>query len=178
MNMNMNHIPLRKTQRGTVLVISLLLLVIMTMIGVTAMKTTTLDEQLAGNMRDRSLAFQAAESALRDGEVMMDDKLLDELRSFDGTDGLYYKGLNFPADVADSTVWVGTSSTEYSGDPLDDIATTPRYIADVVIDRGNLDMDLIADGAWDYAVIQLTSRGTGGSNQSQALLRTHFGKLY
>lgn len=56
------------SQRGAALVISLVFLVVMTLVGVTVMNTTTLQERMAGNTADRSIAFQAAESALREGE--------------------------------------------------------------------------------------------------------------
>lgn len=57
-----------RSQRGSALVISLVFLVVMTLIAVGAMRDTTLQERMAGNLRDRSLAFQAAEAALREGE--------------------------------------------------------------------------------------------------------------
>ncbi|MBN2700612.1 MAG: hypothetical protein JXR29_04080 [Methylothermaceae bacterium] len=55
-------------QRGAALVISLLMLLVMTVIGVAAMQTNLLEEKMAGNFRDMNLAFQAAEAALRDAE--------------------------------------------------------------------------------------------------------------
>ncbi len=55
-------------QSGAVLVISLIMLLLLTLIGASSMQTTTLEEKMAGNIRDRSLAFQAAESAIRDAE--------------------------------------------------------------------------------------------------------------
>ncbi len=55
-------------QQGAVLFVSLLLLLVMTLITVAAMQTTTLEESMAANLKDRNLAFQAAESALRDAE--------------------------------------------------------------------------------------------------------------
>lgn len=56
----------RHTQRGAVLIIALLFLTILTILGVTAMTATTFEERMAGNTRDLSLAFQAADAALRD----------------------------------------------------------------------------------------------------------------
>jgi type IV pilus assembly protein PilX len=56
----------RNRQRGAVLVIALLFLTILTILGVTAMTATTFEEKMAGNARDSSLAFQAADAALRD----------------------------------------------------------------------------------------------------------------
>lgn len=62
--------PLR-TERGAALVTSLVLLLVLTVIGVTAMMMTRMQERMAGNTRDLNLAFQGAEAALRDGESMI-----------------------------------------------------------------------------------------------------------
>jgi type IV pilus assembly protein PilX len=56
-------------KEGAVLIISLIMLLLLTIIGVTAIQTSSLEEKMAGNMRDQNLAFQAAESALRVGET-------------------------------------------------------------------------------------------------------------
>ncbi len=57
-----------KSQSGAVLLVSLIMLLLLTLIGVTGMQTAGLEEKMAGNMRDRNIAFQAAEAALRDAE--------------------------------------------------------------------------------------------------------------
>lgn len=59
--------PLRR-QRGIVLVVALIMLLLMTMAGLASMRGTTLEERMAGNWRDQNLAFQGAEAALRHGE--------------------------------------------------------------------------------------------------------------
>lgn len=58
-----------RRQSGAVLVIGLIILVVLTMLGVQGMRTNVAQERMAGNMRERNLAFQAAESALRSGEA-------------------------------------------------------------------------------------------------------------
>ncbi len=58
-------------QKGAVLLVSLIFLILLTIIGVTAMQTTTLQERMAGNTRDLNLAFQASEAALRGGEAWL-----------------------------------------------------------------------------------------------------------
>ena len=65
------NISLISRQRGVVLVTGLIFLVILTLLGVTAMQTTILEERMAGNLRDENLAFQAAEAALREGELFL-----------------------------------------------------------------------------------------------------------
>jgi type IV pilus assembly protein PilX len=63
---NQTSAPLRRRESGAVLVISLLFLVILTILGITAMWGSISEEKMSGNARDMNLAFQAAESALRD----------------------------------------------------------------------------------------------------------------
>lgn len=58
-------------QSGAALVVGLVLLVVITLVGVGAMQTTTLQEKMAGNLRDSNLAFQASEAALRDCEAVL-----------------------------------------------------------------------------------------------------------
>ena len=55
-------------ERGAALVISLVLLAVMTLFGVSMVNTTLLEERMTSNQRDTDIAFQAAESGLRDAE--------------------------------------------------------------------------------------------------------------
>ncbi|MFN3715835.1 MAG: PilX N-terminal domain-containing pilus assembly protein [Thiobacillus sp.] len=64
----MIRMNIRHRQRGVTLVLGLIFLVALTLLGVMAMKNTLLQERMAGGSRDRSLAFQAAEAALRDAK--------------------------------------------------------------------------------------------------------------
>lgn len=57
-----------KGQKGAVLVIGLIILVVLTLLGVQGMRTNVAQERMAANMRERNMAFQAAEAALRVGE--------------------------------------------------------------------------------------------------------------
>jgi len=56
-------------ERGAILIIALMFLVLLTIVGVASISSTTLEEKMAGNMREQVNAFQAAESALRDAEI-------------------------------------------------------------------------------------------------------------
>ncbi|WP_447753750.1 pilus assembly PilX family protein [Pseudomonas nicosulfuronedens] len=59
----------RQSERGAVLLVSLVMLVLLTLIGLAGMRMVQLEERMAGNLRDRQMAFQAAEAALRAGET-------------------------------------------------------------------------------------------------------------
>jgi type IV pilus assembly protein PilX len=69
MNVNIPFSSLSR-QRGASLLVVLLLLLIMTLLGLAILRTTLLEERMTANMLDRSLGFQAAESALREGEEL------------------------------------------------------------------------------------------------------------
>jgi type IV pilus assembly protein PilX len=60
-------------QRGVALIVVLILLLVMTLLGLSSMRGTVLEERMSGNMFDRGLAFQAAEAALREAETLIVD---------------------------------------------------------------------------------------------------------
>lgn len=60
----MNTAPLLR-QRGAVLVVGLIMLVVISLMGAVAYNVATQQERIAGNARDKMLAFEMAESALR-----------------------------------------------------------------------------------------------------------------
>ncbi len=51
-------------ERGTALIMSLVFLMILTILGITAMGTASLEEKMSGNTQETNKAFQAAESGL------------------------------------------------------------------------------------------------------------------
>ena len=58
-------------QRGLALVAVMLLLMVAMLMAVAGLRTVNLEERMAGHARDRQVAFQMAEAALRDGEQMI-----------------------------------------------------------------------------------------------------------
>lgn len=56
--------PPPSRQDGIVLVVGLVFLLVLTIIGVTSLRTTTLEQRMAGNMQQRTVAFQDAETRI------------------------------------------------------------------------------------------------------------------
>ena len=56
-------------QNGSALIISLLMLLVLTMLGITSMSTSTLEEKMAANDRNQKVVFQTSEIALVDSEA-------------------------------------------------------------------------------------------------------------
>ena len=57
-----------KYQQGVVLIVGLVMMLLLTVIGVAAIRGSGLQERMAFNMRERNVTFQAAESGIRDCE--------------------------------------------------------------------------------------------------------------
>ncbi|MDZ4730045.1 MAG: PilX N-terminal domain-containing pilus assembly protein [Xanthomonadales bacterium] len=58
-------------QSGFALIVGLVVLLLLTLIMLTALKLASLEERMAGNLRNQNIAFQAAESALREAEALI-----------------------------------------------------------------------------------------------------------
>lgn len=63
-------------QRGAALYVAMIMLLLLTLIGVSSMQVSTLQQRMATNFNDFALAFQRAEGVLRRGEFELQ-------RSFD-----------------------------------------------------------------------------------------------
>jgi type IV pilus assembly protein PilX len=64
----MNHVDSRRRQRGVTLIVSMILLMIMSLLAITSLRGTVMQERMSANTYDSDLAFQAAEAGLRLGE--------------------------------------------------------------------------------------------------------------
>lgn len=58
----------KRAQGGVALFVSLVFLLLLTIVGVSSMKSATLQEKMSGNTRFKTLTFQYAEAGLREGE--------------------------------------------------------------------------------------------------------------
>ncbi|MDR2259923.1 MAG: pilus assembly protein [Azoarcus sp.] len=57
-------------QRGATLIISMIMLTIVALLTITSLRATLQEERMSATTRDRDLAFQSAEAALRIGETV------------------------------------------------------------------------------------------------------------
>lgn len=172
-------------QRGAVLLVSLMILLIMTVIGIAAMSTTTMEEKMAANSQQRQQAFQAAETALRDAETWLTANItrVTDLSQFDGDGGLYASrpiaigaALAEPAfDIFSDSAWASNgvpSETLLSGQD------TPRYIIEYVGDFGS-DRPLL-DPTQGVQVaryaFRITAIGWSVDGTARYLLRSHYAR--
>lgn len=164
-----HEIKQKSRQRGVVLVTGLIFLVMMTLLGVTAMQATMLEEKMAGNLRDENLAFQAAEAALREGEMFLEQITLP---TFDGSNGLYHYA-SFPAP--DPITWSGwpTSGITITA-TLTGVASQPRYIIEQLVTvpsgtGGSVQQSATIMTSNMYRII---ARGVGGTETAVVILQS------
>ncbi|MDH4458570.1 MAG: PilX N-terminal domain-containing pilus assembly protein [Nevskia sp.] len=65
-----------KAQRGVVLLVGLIILVVLSLLAIASIRSTTLEERMTGNSQDQQIAFQVAEAALREAEAILGQPML------------------------------------------------------------------------------------------------------
>jgi type IV pilus assembly protein PilX len=164
-------------QRGAVLIVSLVFMLILTIIAATSMQSSTLQERMAGNAKDTKLAFQAAEAGLRVAEAALSQI---NVGPFDGSSGLYRLCAD-PKDTATACVepdWSKHSSVGWqvlATDVISYAAQPPEYFVEelgsVASENEILDSDKPITPLVFYRV---TARGYGISNRSMVVLSTTY----
>lgn len=171
------------TQRGISLVIVMIFLVILSVLGVSAMQGSSLSSRVARNASDRSLAFQAAEAALKDAErdvkyLRFDNSTCaptitgcraEKLRGGNGFDASCPTGLCDPTQIStpvweDSTKWASSGASvaygTYTGSAsLPVVGQQPRYLVEYL-------------PLGDTTVYRITAVGFGANTSSQVMLQT------
>lgn len=160
-------------QRGSALVVGLFILLVMTMIGVTGMQTTSMEEKMAGNMRDRNLAFQVAESALRSGEEFLGAASV--LPSFNNANGLYQPDNLVPHGwYKDDDTWWQTSGNvkSYSTTNFSSVAAGTAYVLEELPKVPEPTQSLEAGVPINANYIRVTARGVGGTTNAVVMVQS------
>jgi type IV pilus assembly protein PilX len=102
----------------------------MTLIGTAAMQVNSLEEKMTGNMRDKNLAFQAAESALRSAEATLNGPAALPPFVAAGTDGYYSENSPIPTQAAIYTdaFWTTNPVATSTINTLGNNIRPPQYI--------------------------------------------------
>ncbi|WP_454831867.1 pilus assembly PilX family protein [Pseudoxanthomonas wuyuanensis] len=68
-------LPPRANQRGAVLYIALVMLILLALIGIIGMQVSGLQEKMSANYRNTNLAFQNAEAQVRNAECFIESQI-------------------------------------------------------------------------------------------------------
>jgi len=161
-----------RAQRGSVLIVGLILLLVMTMLGLSNISGTTLQEKMAGNTRDRAISFSATETALRDAEIFAQTNGNLQIYT-NGTVG-YYDIESNPAPQPTESWGAGpTISIDVSvpGEPpLPPITAERRVEKQPNMPGPSLDIP----AAHDIEVFKTAARSTGPSGTAEVVLETSY----
>ena len=166
-----------RRQRGAVLIVSLVFMLILTIIASASMQSSTLQERMIGNAKDTNLAFQAAEAGLREAEAVLSQI---NVGPFDGTNGLYLQCAD-PTNTATACVepsWSNDTSLGWqvmAADVIPYSVKPPEYIIEELVSISSENAVLDADKPISPLIFyRVTARGYGASNRSMVVLSTTF----
>lgn len=169
-------------QRGVILVVALIMVLLMSIVGMASIRGSGLQESMVANMRDKNIAFQAAEAGLRAGEADLSGLSFNV--TFDDATKGYWKDLSLsgakypPVATWSETQW-GQRSVQVDLE-INGLKSQPRYVIE------KLAVELTAEdtgGAVDVGsatttdqrfVYRVTSRSPGWTDDSYVVLQSTY----
>ena len=155
-------------QRGAVLFVSLVMLLLVTIIGISGMQLVTLEEKMVSNMQNLTLAYHGAEAGLATCEAAV--------QSSGGNRGNAVVDFG-ELDVSwhrDETVWERRGVVvDYTGLP-EEPRCVPEFIGTGTADKDMDDATYQSETAMARPVYRVTSRSRGGDARSEVILESLF----
>jgi type IV pilus assembly protein PilX len=168
----------RSRENGVVLIVALLIVLLAGILSLAAIRGSGLQEAMAGNMRNHNLAFQAAESALREGENFINNT--NPLPAFNGLNGRYAERAPQNSVLLFTAAnWTDPGMVVIPPLNLEAVTTQPTYVIEALISDRNKEKLLAGHGTdanspdlgADY--YRVTARGVGLTNDSVVILQSN-----
>ncbi|WP_257295270.1 PilX N-terminal domain-containing pilus assembly protein [Endozoicomonas sp. YOMI1] len=177
-------------EKGSVLLVSLVMLLVITVAGLTTVKMATLEEKMSGNYQDQQMAFYAAEAALKQAENFIADNELalssfgvncDNGYCFAGSDiddiGSCDPGVSEP--WLTGTLWSDNGRHRLTTVSISGISAQAKYIIEFRCYIAKEASGPLPDPAnrVDWAQFyRITALATGGSGDSRVMLQSSYKK--
>ena len=163
-------------QRGVVMLVALILLLILSLLGVTAARMQTVEERMARNNDNRQIGAQAAEAALRSAE----NGLLTGLYSnFAGnSNGLYSPLLSNGSPLTGMDWSVAANTLPYAGPVLTSLPemAPPKIVIEnlppVAVAGDDISVTSLNPASPPVNVYRVTAQGVGADNTSTTTLQS------
>ncbi|MEX2490003.1 MAG: pilus assembly protein [Pseudomonadales bacterium] len=188
-------------QSGVALFMSLVMLLILTLLGLSSVQTTTLQERMSRNARDTNLAFQAAEAAVKEAEVVLEGTTSLIPYEDNNNEGRYYSvpppDGNGKVDLLPCSInatpcfdwendgWSeGPRGFKVVDNSIDGVSEQPRYMIEfvktVVSEEDRLNIENIGGGTGSgrTQMFRATALGYGGTETAQVLIQITYGKRF
>ena len=171
-----------KKQSGAVLIISLIILIVLTVLVLSGMQSTLIQEKMTSSIRDSHISLEIAESGLKDAEDMIDT--LVGVSTFNGLNGLYSVN-NGPSDVFADAVWTD-SLTVAATTEITNTGVVSRYFVEdlgVLTFNDNLpELNITGygetTGGGDIRGFKIVSRSVGRDGNTERIIVGYYGKRF
>ena len=164
----------QQQQKGAVLIVGLIMLFVMTLISVSSMTSSVLETRMSTNFRDRQVAFQAAEAALRRGERLTASNIVKTSYSTACTNGLCLADLQdsgiYPEYWLDDTIW--NTAGKHITYTVDGTVTPAKIIIEYMGKKVS-DWSVGAQ-VTDPIIYRITALGYGQSANSKVMLQSTY----
>jgi type IV pilus assembly protein PilX len=171
----------RRKQSGMTLIIGLMLLIMLSMIGVIGYRNTTLTERMAGNVQDKNISFQSAESAAKEALTFINagsftGSVAGEYSpslSLGGNSSYWTQGdgsaiASTACTTATSFGWLNCSKAV--GSKYSNNARTATYVIELL-------SSVPASATETLTQFRVTARSLGGSGNAESIVQVHFSRV-
>jgi type IV pilus assembly protein PilX len=171
----------RYRQRGAALFVSLILLLVLTLIGVTAAQMQTVEERMALNDDNHQLALQSGEAVLLDSESALQNGWYDSnpgTYPFDGTNGTATLSMEAPngssiADQATSSAnFTGAGAFAYGGPALGGVPVSTPSVALEILPNITLASEGIGQPGYPIQIVSLRTTTLANGADSTSVVVT------
>jgi len=171
-----------RRQQGVVLIVGLILMLLLTLIGMSAMRGSNMQELMTSNVKDRNTAFQAAEASLRYAENLIDTST-SNCGSYSGANGCYVdQNTIAPVMSWSSTQWANNS---VAANVNLSVSQNPRYVIEKITSAsvvttstgGSVEFGAQSSASNTSTTYRITSLGYGATSNSQVVLQSTFRSL-
>lgn len=165
-----------RRQQGTALIVALVMLIAMTVLGLTSARSTLMQEQMTGNKRQKQVAFEGAEAAVRMGEAQLWASLggAPPNARQPATCGPcpVYAANSF--DPLAGATWDTANNNVALGPDMPGMAERPTYYVEHERTVGLTPMTGIAGGGSELRYYKVTGRSTGQQQRVESIVRSTF----
>jgi len=178
-------------QQGAALIVSLVILIVMTIIGLASIRTSSMEEKMSANTRDQQIAMQATEIAIRAGEAWIASQTTEPDVTDNGITNVWTANIMMSDENAVDSWWQQRNAAWWNSNGVQTPnavtfstnagninVTRPRYVIEYIQYVG--DDLLVGTGSTTTgrSYYRVTARGTGGSEQARVLLQSTTAKRY
>lgn len=165
-------------QRGMTLLVGLVMLVLLSLLAIYGARTVIMENIMARNTRDRDLAFQSAEAAMRDAE----SRIAAYDASFSGTGLIPTLAADMPTKTTvdywlntygwdnDNTIEMRDTDGSYSGT----LSSLPRYVVERLPDISTGNACPSSSATYDRRRYRVTAMAVGRSADTRVMLQSEY----